>query len=142
MRSITCTHKREHPLFHSGTDVQELVKFLAARVASTVASYAIYLLLLLWIDYTPAYLIAYIAGIALSYLVNALMVFKQPMSRRSALLFPAIYVVQFLAGMLILRGCVELLHMPEWLGMIFSIVLTFPLAFLLSRWAMRAPAQQ
>jgi putative flippase GtrA len=83
-----------------------------------------------------------VVGIGLSYLINALMVFQQPMTRRSAILFPLIYVVQFLAGMLILRGCIELLGMPEWLGMIFSIALTFPLAFSLSRWAMRAPVQR
>jgi putative flippase GtrA len=119
--------------------VLELAKFIAARVASTVASYLIYLVLLHWMGYALAYFIAYLAGIGLSYVVNAMMVFKQPMTRRSALLFPLIYVVQFLLGMLILRLCIEKLDTPEWLGMAISIVLTLPLAFGLSRWAMRAP---
>lgn len=119
--------------------MQVLVKFIAARVASTVASYLIYLLLLHWMSYAPAYFIAYVAGIGLSYLINALIVFKQPMTRRSAVLFPLIYVVQFLLGMLILRVCIEKFGTPEWLGMAISIVLTLPLAFGLSRWAMRAP---
>lgn len=116
----------------------ELIKFIATRVASTVASYLIYLALLHWIGYELAYLIAYAAGVILSYLVNALFVFKQPMSRRSAALFPLIYVLQFLLGMVILRLCVEELHLPEWLGMAISILLTLPLAFGLSRWAMRS----
>ncbi|QOY62383.1 GtrA family protein [Lysobacter sp. H21R4] len=117
--------------------MSEVVKFIAARVASTVVSYLVYVVLLYWLSYDVAYFIAYVAGIVLSYVINSLVVFKQPITRRSAILFPLIYLVQFLMGMLILRVCIERLAMPEWLGMAFSIVLTFPLAFALSRWAMR-----
>lgn len=122
--------------------MQELVKFAAARIACTAASYVIYIALLYWMDYAPAYAIAYMAGIALSYLINALMVFKQPMTRRSAVLFPLIYIFQFFLGMLILRACIELFGVAEWLSMLFSIVLTFPMAYFLSKWAMRSTRKE
>ena len=61
-------------------DSARFARFVAAGVVNTAASYAIYLLLLPFVDYQLAYAIAYVAGIATQYVLHSRFVFAQPMS--------------------------------------------------------------
>ena len=120
-----------------GIDVREVAFFVVLRVACAVVTYGVYILLLAWTGYLTAYVIAYAIGIVLAYVSNALLVFKQPINRRSALSFPLVYVVQFLLGLLILQALVEWLHVPEWLGLGLSVLISLPITYIMSRWAIR-----
>lgn len=116
-------------------DVREVAFFVILRVACAVVTYGLYILLLAWTGYLVAYVIAYALGIVLAYVSNAVLVFKQPINRRSALSFPLVYIVQFLLGLLVLRALVEWFQVPEWLGLGLSVLITLPITYLMSRWA-------
>lgn len=116
----------------------EFLRFVLVRGACTVVSYALYVVLLRWVRYEAAYVAAFLFGIVLAYIVNALFVFRQPMRRRSALQFPLVYLLQFGASLLLLRLGVETLGISEAYALAFSIAITLPATFLLSRWVLRA----
>lgn len=109
--------------------------FTLMRVFCTVATYGLYLLLLKWMRYELAYAISYGVGIVLAYATSTVVVFGQRMNRKSALLFPMVYIVQFVLGWLILRACVELLDMHAELALLISVVMLLPLSYLMSKWA-------
>lgn len=119
--------------------IGEALRFLVAGGVNTIVAYATYLVLLHWMRYEVAYAIGYTVGIIVSYVLNALFVFRQPMHARSATRFPLVYVAQFLASLLLLRFAVEVLGIPRWLALAASIAVTMPMTFLLSRWIIRRP---
>ncbi|MCA9232965.1 MAG: GtrA family protein [Planctomycetales bacterium] len=114
----------------------EFVRFLIMGGANTLVAYAIYLLLLNWIRYEVAYAIGYACGIVLAYALSAAFVFRKPLSRRSAVRFPLVYVAQFLVSLGLLRMAVEIFNIPEWIAFGFAVALTIPITFLLSRWVL------
>lgn len=117
---------------------REFLLFAFTRAVFALISYGCYLLVLLWFRYEVAYVASYVVGIAIAYYGSAVLVFKEPMRARSALLFPLVYVVQFLVGFVLIWLAVETLHIPEWLALGFSVLITLPLTFVLSRWAVRS----
>ncbi len=122
----------------SRTVIGEFLRFLVMGGTNTIVAYAIYLLLLNWMNYEFAYTIGYAVGIAMAYVLSAGFVFRQSLRKRSAVRFPLVYAAQFLVSFLLLRVAVELLDMPEWLALGFAVVLTIPVTFALSRWVIRA----
>jgi putative flippase GtrA len=116
--------------------IRQFFHFAVVRAACAVLSYGCYLLLLLWFQYELAYVVSYLVGIGLAY-VSSAFVFKEPLRRTSALVFPVVYVVQFVLGLVLLRFAVEAMGIPEALALAFSVAVTLPLTFLMSRWAVR-----
>ena len=113
--------------------VGEVFRFLIGGVLNLVVSYSSYLLLLRWIHYEAAYAISYIFSIFISYIFSALVVFRQPLRARSALLFPLVYLVQFLLGLILLRVLIEILNMPDWIAPLLVSSITIPMTFFMSR---------
>jgi putative flippase GtrA len=111
----------------------EVLRFALGAVLNVIVGYGSYLLLLHWLHYVAAYALAYVIGISVSYVFNALVVFRQPMRARAALTYPLVYVVQFLLGLALLKVLVEVLHIPVWVGPLLVSALTLPVTFLLSR---------
>ena len=58
------------------------VRFAIAGGANTAFGYLLYLLLNLMMPYTWAYTLSYLAGVVFSYVINALYVFRAPLSWR------------------------------------------------------------
>lgn len=117
--------------------LREFVVFVAVRGVCALLSYAVYLVALIWSSYEVAYVASYVIGICIAYIASAMFVFKQPLNRKSALLFPLVYVVQFVLGFFLIRFAVEGLGIPEWLALGFSVAITLPLTFVMSRWVVR-----
>ncbi|HEY0332979.1 MAG TPA: GtrA family protein [Stenotrophomonas sp.] len=117
--------------------MREFIKFVAVRGACAVLSYAVYLFALIWFSYEISYVASYVFGIGIAYYSSAVLVFREPLSRKSALLFPLVYVFQFLAGYFLIRFAVESLGIPEGWGLAFSVAVTLPVTFLMSRWVVR-----
>ena len=115
----------------------EFLRFVLTRAACTAASYGLYLLLLLWTSYQQAYAITFVAGIALAYVVNATLVFREPMRSSSALRFPLVYALQFAAVWLVLRLAVEGFAVPESIALVPAVLLALPMTFVLSRRVIR-----
>jgi putative flippase GtrA len=112
---------------------REGLRFLVAGAVNTAMTYALYLLLLNWLDYTFAYTIAYVAGIVLSYALNTRFVFQVAPTLRGFAAFPLVYLAQYLAGALILNLAVRGFGVPQRFALLASIVVTVPLTFALSR---------
>jgi putative flippase GtrA len=115
----------------------EALRFLVAGAINTAVTYLLYLALLLLLNYTLAYTITYIAGIALAYLISTKYVFQVGRSARGLALFPLIYIAQYLVGVFVLHVAVETFAVPQQFALLFSIAVTLPMTFLLSRWLLK-----
>ena len=87
--------------------VETLVRYVLAGVLNTGATYALFYALLYVLPYAKAYTVAFVAGIGLSYALNARFVFAAPIRLASALAWPLVYLVQYLVGLAVLALLVE-----------------------------------
>lgn len=120
----------------------QALRFLISGAINTGATYAVYLGLLPYMEYQSAYGVAFVSGIALSYLLNVRFVFRVRPNWRSALLFPLVYVIQYLVGLAVLQIAVEHFSIPREYALLTSIAVSIPLTFLLTRTLLhrKAPA--
>lgn len=116
---------------------REFVRFLLVGATNTLFSYLLYLLLLVFMSYLPAYSIAYCAGIVLSYYLNVRFVFKKQVCLASFLRFPVVYVVQYALGAATLWLLVGKAGISPELAMVVVIVVTIPVTFLASRFILK-----
>lgn len=119
-----------------------LVRFLLSGGLNTVFTYGIYLLLLQIVNYKAAYSTAYIAGIILAFMMNRSFVFRAHRGWKSAVLFPFVYLAQYLVGLLVAIGWVEKLGLPPEGAPLAAIVVTIPVTFVLSRAVFGRPTTQ
>lgn len=111
----------------------EGLRFLVSGAVNTGATFALYWGLLLITEYRIAYTVAFLAGIVLAYMLNSRYVFKVKASARSALLFPLVYAVQYLLGILVLWIWTDKLGLPARYGVFATVAVTIPATFVLSR---------
>ncbi len=112
------------------------IRFLLAGGFNTGLTYAMYLLLLQWVSYLPAYGISYVLGIVVSYVLNSRVVFHTAMSLTGMLKFPLVYLVQYAMGSVLLWLLVERLGMSRDYALLPVIIITVPLTFALTRWVL------
>lgn len=110
----------------------EALRFIIAGAVNTLATLLLYWLLLP-LGYAIAYTISYVAGIALAYQLQGRFVFRATTHARHAMMFPLIYVVQYVVGLLVLWIWRNRLGLPEAYGVFAAIAVTLPLTFVLSR---------
>jgi putative flippase GtrA len=122
---------------NQGPIAGEFSRFLIAGAINTVTTYALYLVLLDSAAYLFAYSLAYVAGIVVSYFLNAFFVFRTKPAVNSALRFPLVYVAQYLLGGAVLWICVERLGVRREFGLAFSIAVTIPITYAASRLALK-----
>ncbi|WP_050483065.1 GtrA family protein [Pseudomonas sp. Ant30-3] len=108
-------------------------RFLVSGGVNTVLTYGAYLLLLKMFSYKIAYTISYLAGILLAFTLNRYFVFKSHQGAKSALLFPFIYVIQYVLSIVIIWAWVEKFGLNIAAAPLISIILTIPVTFILSR---------
>ena len=108
-------------------------RFLCTGGINTVITYGIYLALLQVINYQLSYTIAYVTGIAIAYFLNRMFVFKAHQGWKSVMLYPFVYFVQYLFGMVVLWLVVSKLDLNVELGPLVVVVLTMPLTYWLTR---------
>ena len=109
------------------------LRFLISGGVNTAATYAVYLVLLGVMGYKLAYTVAYVFGIALAFVINRLFVFQTHRGWRSMVLFPFVYLAQYLVSLAVIWAWVERLHLPKQVAPLIAIVITIPLTFVLSR---------
>ncbi len=118
----------------------QALRFLISGAINTAVTYAVYLVLLRYLDYRSAYGVAFVSGIAFSYLLNVRFVFRVRPNWRSAILFPLVYVIQYLVGLGVLQSAVERFAIPREFALLASIAVSIPLTFVLTRFLLRRNA--
>ncbi|QXI21348.1 GtrA family protein [Pseudomonas iranensis] len=111
----------------------KFVRFLLTGGLNTALTYILYLALLSFLPYIWSYSISYVCGIFLAFLLSRFFVFKEHQGLKSALLFPFVYLAQYILGVFIVWLWVKKLSLPDYLAPLAAIALTLPLTFVLSR---------
>ncbi|MET0683297.1 MAG: GtrA family protein [Casimicrobiaceae bacterium] len=119
----------------------QFARFLVVGTANTAASYGIYLLFLLAVDYRVAYTIAFVAGLAGGYLMHARLVFGARPGAWSAASYLATYAAMYLLSLLVIYIAVDRLSVPKPLGMLAALAFTVPASFILLRRGFRPPSE-
>ena len=119
----------------------QFARFLVVGTANTAASYVVYLLLLLVVDYRVAYTVAFVAGLVGGYLMHARFVFGARPGARSAASYLVTYAAMYLVSLLVIYVAVERLAVPKPFGMLAALAFTVPASFILLRWGFRAPPE-
>jgi putative flippase GtrA len=114
-----------------------LASFIVVGVFNTGISYGVYLLLQRAMHYQLAYVLAFLAGIVTSYLLNAKFTFRAKPTFRSALLFPLAYAVQYAVGAVLLEFAVKFLGVSVTIAPLCVIAVTIPATFVVARFAFR-----
>jgi putative flippase GtrA len=115
------------------------MRFLVAGGINTGATYLIYLAVLFVASYRIAYTVAFAAGIVIAYLLNSWSVFKVPLSWKKLLQYPVVYVVQYVAGLILLTVLVDAFGMDKRIAPLVNVVVLIPLTFVLSRYILAHP---
>lgn len=119
-------------------NVRRWLSFLVGGGLNTGCTYCLYLMLSYWIDYQVAYAIAYAAGIVFAYFFNSKFVFKVEQSLIGMVIYPTIYLVQYILGALLLNLLVEHLNLHKAIAPILVILLLLPSSYLLNRVVLKA----
>ena len=112
-------------------------KFVIAGIVNTGLTYVIYLLLLLALDYRMAYVLSFVSGIAIAMALNSQFVFQTQLSIKKAAGFVSAYCFQLVFGILALQLVVEETTVPRTLAPLCVMIVTVPLSFFMSRYALR-----
>lgn len=110
----------------------QIFRFILSGTLSTAVMYGIYLVLNLILNYQVSYFISYVATVIFSYVLNAYFVFKIPMSWKTFMQFPLVYVVQYVCSAIGLEILVRL-GVSETIAPLIAIVFLLPLTYFLSR---------
>ncbi len=117
----------------SATLASEKVRFLVAGVSTTLFSYALYLGLLQLLAPTPAYVLAYVAGIAWAYAVNSAWVFKGEWTWRGLAAYPLVYLAQAVVSIALFELLIRNFSLPAELVPMITIVAMLPVNYVLGR---------
>lgn len=113
---------------------REGFRFLVAGALNTAVGYGMYLALNLMFDYRAAYTLSFAFGIVLSYLFNSIYVFRQPLHWKRLAIYPMVYVMQYLVGLLAIWIFVAKLRLPEAFAPIAAVAINIPLTFIATRY--------
>lgn len=111
----------------------KFLRFLASGVVNTLASYALYFVLLKIINYQLAYSLAYIAGIGFSYFMQRYYVFNASGGAMGPVLIILIYFIQYALGFILVSLWVKYFNFPVIFAPLFSIAVSVPITYALSR---------
>ena len=110
----------------------QIFLFMLMGTLSTLVMLGLYMLLNMIIQYQMAYFISYVVTVIISYFLNTLFVFKKPVSLRTFLQFPIVYIVQYIISALMLEVMVRIGFSVTY-APVLIIILLLPLTFFLSR---------
>lgn len=115
----------------------EFFKFIFFGGINTLLSYAIYVVILLFLIYPVAYSLAYFSGIFISYYLNSRFVFKRDVRLVKAFQYPLVYLVQYLLGVSLLSVLIEIFSLNKFIAPALVIMITIPVTFSLSRFIIK-----
>ena len=121
---------------------QEFIRFVLFGGVNTLLGYLIYVVLLLFLNYKVSFTITYVSSIFISYYLNSKFVFYRKISLKKGLIYPSVYLVQYLTCMLLLHIFVEIINLSKFIAPILAVLLTVPVTFFLSRFIIKGLAKE
>ena len=109
----------------------QIFGFALSGTLSTLIMFGIYVVLNKFINYQLSYLISYTISVIALYFMNVI-VFKRSISLHTFLVFPLIYLLQYLIGAALLELIVRF-GFSVTLAPILAVILLLPLTFYLNR---------
>jgi putative flippase GtrA len=110
------------------------IRFLITGTINTGVTFLIYVGLVLFMPYAIAYTVTVAIGIGLSYFLNARYVFRSKLNLASALQYPAVYLFQYLLGLVLLYLLVEKAGVSKFLAPLLIVCISIPFTYVLSRY--------
>lgn len=108
-------------------------RFLLSGGINTFSTYLLYLLLSSVMHYQVAYLLTYISGIALAYVLNLRLVFNAQSSLSKIVRYPLIYLLQYIVGAGLLYLLVSVLNLSNTLAPLIVIVILLPVSYVMNK---------
>jgi putative flippase GtrA len=109
------------------------LRFLVAGTTTTLCTYLLYWSLLLVLDPRVAFPIANVCGIAMSYTLSSLWVFRRAWTHKGLVFFLVGYGLQTLVAYGVFLLLINLTPVPAWLAPVLVTILLLPLTFLMNR---------
>lgn len=116
--------------------IKQWIRFLVGGGINTAFTYGIYLILMLFVHYQIAYLIAYIVGVVFAYWFNAVIVFKVSLSWKGLFSYPIIYIIQYTISAFLLNIFVETLQIDKTFVPLMIIIIMIPLTYVLNKYVL------
>jgi putative flippase GtrA len=113
--------------------IRELGRFGVVGVVNVTMYYAIYLVLHLLFPYLVAHVVAYVATIGTSFLLNCYFTYRTRPTLRKFLLFPLTQVAGLIVTSVGVTVLVEWAGMGERIAPVVATALAVPVSFVLSR---------
>lgn len=111
----------------------KFIKFIGAGVINTIASYLVYVFLVLFFNYQISYAVAFVFGIGLSFVLNTKYVFEVKQTFKKFSLFPLVYLIQYLLGALMMDFVIELVGINKFLAPLVVTGCLLPVSYFLSK---------
>jgi len=121
---------------------KEFIRFVLFGGVNTLLGYLIYVILLIFLNYKVSFTITYVSSIFISYYLNSKFVFYRKVSLKKGLMYPSVYLIQYLTCMLLLHFFVEILNLSKFIAPILAVLLTVPVTFFLSRSIIKGQARE
>lgn len=119
-------------------ETRRIGRFIVAGAVNTGLSVLVYQAALFVLPHTPAYVISYVAGIVIAYLLYSRHVFAAAFSARRFGAFVLFYSVSLVVGAGINAVLIETLGVAERLAIFITIAAMLPVNYYGSRWCLRA----
>ena len=113
---------------------REALRYMVAGATNTLLTYVLYLTLLQVMHYRWAYLLAFLAGIGLSFLLLRHVVFARPGKRFSLAYVAASHGLQLVLGLAVVEAWVTWVRGPAWAAPLVAAAICVPVMFALQRW--------
>jgi putative flippase GtrA len=120
---------------------RQILRFLVAGAINSGLSVLVYQAALFVMPHGPAYVLAYLAGIAIAYVLYSKQVFDAPLGTTRFAAFAMFYIVSLALGTLLNGALIEMFGVTERLAIFLTIALMLPVNYLGSRFCLRAASQ-
>lgn len=118
-----------------------VLRFLVAGAVNTGFSVLVYQAALFIMPHTPAYVLSYIVGILVAYLLYSRHVFDASLNAARFAAFALFYIASLVMGALLNAALIEQVGIAARLAIFITIAVMLPINYLGSRWCLRAGPQ-
>lgn len=120
---------------------RQILRFVIAGAVNTGLSVLVYQAALFVMPHGPAYVLAYLAGIAIAYVLYSRQVFDAPLGTRRFAAFAVFYMLSLAVGTVLNGALIEVFGIIERLAIFITVALMLPVNYLGSRFCLRSASQ-